>query len=95
MIGCYIIFSKKLNRFYIGATQNGVDNRIYSHNNAKYGNSHFTATTNDWTLFLFIPTSDFAKAIRIERKIKSMKSANYINNLKKYPEMVDKLVSST
>ena len=95
MIGCYIIFSEKLNRFYIGATQEGMENRLAAHNSAKYGKSHFTSHTNDWTLFLFIPTSDFAKAIRIERKIKSMKSVNYIYNLKKYPEMVDKLVSST
>ena len=95
MVGCYIIFSEKLNRFYIGATQNGMENRLAAHNSAEYGKSHFTSTANDWTLFLFIPTSDFAKAIRMERKIKSMKSVNYIYNLKKYPEMVDKLLTST
>ena len=81
MIGCYIIFSEKLNRFYIGATQEGMENRLAAHNSAKYGKSHFTSHTNDWTLFLFIPTSNFAKAIRIERKIKSMKSVIYIRNL--------------
>jgi hypothetical protein len=30
--------------------------------------------------------------LKIERKIKSMKSSGYIRNLAKYPEMVQKIV---
>jgi hypothetical protein len=30
----------------------------------------------------------------VERKIKSMKSSIYIQNLKKYPELVQKIVNS-
>ncbi|MTK53891.1 GIY-YIG nuclease family protein [Paludibacter sp.] len=95
MCGCYVIFSKNLNRFYVGATQDDVSTRIEHHNNAEYGKNKFTATAKDWELFLFIPANDYPHAIRIERKIKAMKSSVYIRNLCKYPEMLQRLVSRT
>ena len=91
MIGCYIIFSKKLNRFYIGVTQQGVNERILKHNEHAYGNHRFTAKAEDWELFLFIESDDYKQAVRIEKHIKKMKSATFITNLKKYPELILKL----
>jgi len=95
MIGCYIIYSKKLGKFYIGATQEDIIHRINKHNNSTYGKHRFTATTNDWELYLFIPTVDYAHAIRIDRKIKSMKSSKYIRILKENSGKIAQLVSST
>ena len=95
MTGCYILHSQKLGKFYTGATQVDVNLRIEKHNNSSYGNHRFTAVTHDWKLFLFIPTKDYPHAIRIERKIKSMKSSIYIKSLKDFPEKVNRLVSST
>ena len=95
MVGCYIIFSDKLNKFYIGATQEDVTLRIVKHNLGAYGKQQFTSTTDDWELFLFISALDYAHAIRIERKVKSMKSTTYIHNLTKYAKLHQKLVSST
>ena len=95
MTGCYIIFSNKLNKFYIGATHEDVTLRIMKHNLGTYGKQRFTSTTDDWELFLFISALDYAHAIRIERKVKSMKSRTYIHNLVKYPELHQALVSST
>jgi len=95
MVGCYILFSDKLNKFYVGATQEDVSKRIEKHNQSSYGKHRFTAVADDWKLFLFIPASDYAHAIRLERKIKSMKSVKYIQNLIMYPELLNKLVSST
>ena len=95
MIGCYVLFSKKLQKFYVGVTQNDLTDRIIKHNNQSYGKHCFTAKADDWELFLCIPTDEYLKAIRIEKKIKSMKSAKYIRNLKLYPELLAKLVSST
>ncbi|MBN8703852.1 MAG: GIY-YIG nuclease family protein [Bacteroidetes bacterium] len=91
MPSCYIIFSKKLNRFYTGATQDSVDVKIAKHNNHFYGNSHFTAKASDWELFLYIECNTFNQALKIEKHIKKMKSAQYIKNLKSYPELVTKL----
>ena len=94
-ICCYIIFSQSLNKFYIGACQNSLEDRITKHNNHEYGNHRFTAAANDWKLFLQIDTKDYAHAVRIERKIKSMKSRIYIQNLIKYPELIEKIISET
>ena len=95
MTGCYIIFSEKLQKLYIGVTQDDIESRIEKHNNNFYGNHRFTSRTDDWRLFLFIPTKNFAQAVRVEKKIKSMKSAKYIRNLSKYPELIEKLVGGT
>jgi putative endonuclease len=95
MIGCYIIFSDKLNKFYIGATQEDVSLRIEKHNLGTYGKHKFTAVANDWKLYLFIPSMDYSHAIRIERKLKSMKSVKYLRDLIIYPELLEKLVNST
>jgi putative endonuclease len=91
----YIIYSKKLDRFYIGATQDSVHSRIEKHNSGHHGKNHFTAKADDWLLFLSFETKDYAHAIRIERKIKAMKSKIYINNLKKYPELKTKIYYET
>ena len=80
MTGCYILFSKKLQKFYVGVTQNDLTERIVKHNNQSYGKHRFTAKADDWELFLYIPTHEYLKATRIEKKIKSMKSAKYIRN---------------
>ena len=95
MIGCYILFSETLNKFYVGATQDDVNSRIEKHNNSTYGTSRYTSVAEDWKLFIFIAVTDYAHAIRIERKIKSMKSSKYIHNLVKYPELIENLLSST
>ena len=95
MTGCYILFSDKLHKFYIGAIHEDVATRIAKHNQGAYGKHRFTATVDDWKLVLFIPANDYAHAIRMERKIKSMKSAKYIQNLVAFPELIQKLVNST
>jgi len=93
MTGCYIIYSKKLKRYYVGVTQEDLEKRIEKHNRHAYGDHRFTAKADDWLLFLFIECVEYKQAIKIEKKIKSMKSSVYIENLKKYPEMVIKLLS--
>ena len=84
---CYIIYSKSLNRFYVGETSD-FEQRLSFHN---LGFSEFTSKATDWELFLLIECRDRAMASAIERHIKSMKSGKYIRNLVKYPEIVTKL----
>ena len=92
MIFCYILFSHHLDKFYIGANREGLDRRIEKHNSDFYGESKYSASAVDWTLFLAIPCQTFSQAVNIERHIKRMKSRVYILNLKKYPELVEKLL---
>jgi putative endonuclease len=92
---CYILYSKSLCKFYIGACHDNLDDRIIKHNAHFYGNHRFTAIVSDWELFLKIPVSNYPHAIRIERKIKAMKSSQYIHNLIKYPEIIAKIIEET
>lgn len=85
----YILFSKKLNRFYIGYTSN-IEQRIVFHEQAE---SHkFTSNAKDWELFLKIECASKMQALAVEKHIKKMKSKVYIQNLKIYPEMRIKLL---
>jgi putative endonuclease len=91
----YILFSKSLGKFYIGACQDSLGERIRKHNNHDYGMHRFTAAANDWELFLKIDVNNYTHAVRLERKIKSMKSSIFIRNLIIYPELIEKIKSET
>jgi len=69
-----------------------LENRISKHNNHAYGSHRYTAKANDWELFLSVQVNDYAHAVRLERKIKSMKSSKFIENLKIYPAILDKII---
>ena len=60
------------------------------HNQSGYGN-HFTSKANDWELFLLLPCDLVAQSMKIEKHIKRMKSRKYIQNLRTYPEIFEKL----
>ncbi|MBS1681678.1 MAG: GIY-YIG nuclease family protein [Bacteroidetes bacterium] len=79
------------NTYYVGCTQTSVADRIEKHNTAALGR-HFTSQTKDWNLFLEIPCESFRQARKIELHIKRMKSRKYIENLKVFPEIIQKLL---
>jgi putative endonuclease len=73
----YILFSKKLNKYYVGACTD-IERRMYEHN---IGHSKFTSTGVPWILkyneeFLTLP-----EAKKRESYIKKMKSRKYIEGL--------------
>ncbi len=88
---CYILFSKSLNRFYVGYTSD-IEERLRLHNTGYFGGKSYTSLSNDWELFLSIPCSSIEQAIYLETRIKKMKSRVYIQNLKKYPELKERLL---
>jgi len=89
MFCVYILYSKSLDSFYIGETLD-LDERLIQHNTGFY-NSAFTKKSKDWKLYITIDCTDRIQARKIETHIKKMKSKIYIQNLKKYPEIIDKL----
>jgi putative endonuclease len=89
----YIIHSDKLDKFYIGTTDN-FDHRLLEHNNVKYPNS-FTAKGIPWTCYLTIDCKTSEQAYRMEKYIKSRKSVAYIKKLKSDKTLVSKLFSRT
>ena len=62
---CYILFSEKLNKFYIGACHENLADRIIKHNEHSHGNHRFTSTAHDWKLFLEIPCDSYSTATKI------------------------------
>ncbi len=85
----YILYSNSINKYYTGSCKN-LAARLIEHNSHKFKNS-FTANAYDWEVFLAIENLAYKQSRRIENHIKKMKSKTYIQNLKKYPEMIDKL----
>ena len=86
----YILFSKKLNKHYIGFTSN-LDLRLEFHLSEEQTRK-FTFNADDWVLVFKILCVNKKQAMLIEKHIKSMKSRKYIENLIKYPEISQKLL---
>ena len=90
---CYIIYSKSLDRYYIGYTSD-IRERLILHNSGYFGGRSYTSRSSDWEIYLVIPCYTIEQAIFLETKIKRMKSRRYVENLRKYPELAKKLKRS-
>ena len=73
----YIIYSEKLDRYYIGYTDN-LSWRLERHNQ---GWGRFTKSGIPWELVYFEKYQTKQEALKREREIKSKKSRKYIENL--------------
>ena len=67
----YIIYSKKLAKYYIGSTQDSLDERLRRHNSNHKG---FTGRADDWEIAYFERFNTKADSLRREKEIKSWKS---------------------
>ncbi|EFQ79234.1 GIY-YIG nuclease family protein [Algoriphagus machipongonensis] len=85
----YIIYSPLTDRFYIGQTQN-LQERLDQHNTGYFKNAH-THSASDWEFYHTIACQSRKQAVRIESHIKKAKKRKYLHDLKKYPEMSQKL----
>ena len=74
MYKVYIIYSLKLDRYYIGHTEN-IAIRLQRH---IHGISVFTASADDWVLKYIEEFETRAAAHARERQIKKKKSRRYI-----------------
>lgn len=86
----YILFSEKLNKFYIGMTSNFDERLEFNLNDVQ--KRKFTHNAEDWALIYKIETETKELSLSIEKHIKSMKSKIYIQNLIQYPEISQKLI---
>ena len=85
----YILISNRLNKFYIGSCKN-LSERFTQHANKMFVKS-FTTKADDWELYLSITDLSYQQARLIELHIKKMKSTQYIKDLIKYPQIIEKL----
>jgi putative endonuclease len=86
---CYIIFSPSHKKYYVGETED-FRLRLIQHNKGFYEDS-YTKNVCDWEEYLIIECSNRTTARKIESHIKSMKSRKYYEDLKKYPEIIERL----
>jgi putative endonuclease len=91
MFYVYILYSKSLNRFYIGQTID-IQHRLMEHNTGIYSNS-YTKKTSDWELYFYLNCNSKSQALSIEKHIKKMKNRKYFENLKKFPDISSSLLS--
>lgn len=73
----YILYSEKLDKYYIGACKD-FDRRFYEHN---IGHSKFTSLGTPWVLAYKEEFGDLKLAKKREREIKIKKSRKYIEEL--------------
>jgi len=89
MAAVYILYSKMLDKYYIGSCLD-MEKRLEDHRNRKFEKS-FAARADDWVLYYSMCDLLYKQARLIEVHIKRMKSRKYIENLKSYPEIAEKL----
>ncbi|MFV5691537.1 GIY-YIG nuclease family protein [Flavobacterium sp. LT1R49] len=75
----YIIYSKKLDRFYVGTTDD-VEKRLAEHNSGFYSEA-FTVKGVPWELSLKFECKSSEKAYGLEKFLKRMKSRIFLEKV--------------
>jgi putative endonuclease len=86
----YILYSKKISNYYVGSCED-VSYRHGQHLNKEYKGS-FTTRVDDWEIYYYKDDLGSRQARLIERHIKRMKSQTYYQNLKIYPDIMERLM---
>ena len=73
----YILYSKKLNKYYVGSCIN-LERRLYEHN---IGHSKFTSLGIPWEIVFMEEHETTILSSKREMSIKKMKSRKYIEGL--------------
>ncbi|MFA9213606.1 MAG: GIY-YIG nuclease family protein [Candidatus Methylacidiphilales bacterium] len=76
----YILYSTKINKYYVGITTDSVYDRLEKHNTGFYKGS-FSKAASDWEIKIQIEVENKDTAIKMEQYIKRMKSRKFIEKL--------------
>jgi putative endonuclease len=74
----YILYSSRMDKYYVGATKKSAGERLEEHNR---GATTFTKSGKPWILMYSEYHDQYKEALRRERQIKSWKSRQAILNL--------------
>jgi putative endonuclease len=80
MFSTYILYSKTLDKFYVGPSGDSMEERLRKHLSAHKG---YTTKAKDWELFHQETFETKSLAYRRELEIKGKKSRKYIEGLKR------------
>jgi len=78
MASLYILFSKSLDKYYVGSTSMDVNQRLRRHLSDHKG---FTAKAKDWVMVYSEAFEDVSEARKRELQIKKWKSRTLIERL--------------
>ena len=70
----YYLYSKKIDKYYIGKTNN-LTRRLKEHNNKE---EKFTKRGTPWKLISYIDCANNSEAVKIENTLKKQKNRKYI-----------------
>ncbi|KPM32690.1 Hypothetical protein I595_1116 [Croceitalea dokdonensis DOKDO 023] len=87
----YIIYSKKLDRYYVGETPE-IGPRLAQHN-AHHFKRSFTKGAEDWQLVFSKECKDRGDACYLERFIKRMKSRKFVKKVLERPCILDDILA--
>jgi putative endonuclease len=73
----YIIYSRSIQRFYIGYTSERIEDRLRRHNSNHTG---YTGKASDWTIVYTEEVLDKKEALRLETKIKGRGAQRYLES---------------
>jgi putative endonuclease len=82
----YIIYSKKLDRYYVGTTDD-VEKRLVEHNSGFYSEA-FTVKGTPWELSLSFECESSEKAYGLEKFLKRMKSRVFLEKVIVSPDIL-------
>ena len=86
----YILYSRLRDKYYVGSCEDHLV-RIEQHL-SDYFPKAFTLSAKDWIIYFVIKNLGYLQSRKIEKHIKRMKSKKYIENLKQYTEMQERLI---
>ena len=77
----YILYSQKIDKYYIGESPDIV-NRLEQHN-SHYFKKAFTKAADDWEIAVAMELNNKCDAVYLEKFIKRMKSKTFIQKIAK------------
>jgi len=78
MFTVYILFSKQLQKHYVGYTSRNITIRLKEHLNDHKG---FTTKAKDWKIVFNLDLDAKKEALMLERKIKKRGAKRYLNDI--------------
>jgi len=79
MFFTYILYSKSIDKYYVGHTGQTLDERLKKHLS---NHKDFTGWVKDWTVYHYEVYDTKSQAYKRELEIKSKKSRKFIEGLK-------------
>jgi putative endonuclease len=76
MFYVYVLFSEKLNKYYVGST-NDIQKRLVQHN---AGKTSFTSRGIPWIIIISMEFNSRAEAVQLELKIKKRGISRYLQD---------------